>query len=163
MIFRAVRRMFLIVAREPSENLTGSYLVNWVVVRRNEVSGENEVSEEKRDKDQEENNFIYYMDRDAYVTMSIEELNTELTKLRNRKPKLQQFIDELIAYKRENPNDASLLAKLKNQTTLSRRNATTQPNLPHELRQAYRSARQSSASRQSGGKTRKHRKSRRRR
>jgi biopolymer transport protein ExbB/TolQ len=100
------------------------------------------------------------MDRDAYVMMSIEELNTELTKFRNSKPKLQQLIDELIAYKRENPNDASLLSKLQEQTTLSRRNATTQPNLPHELRQAYRSARQSSVSRQSGGKTRKHSKSR---
>ena len=105
------------------------------------------------------------MDPDAYATMSIEDLNTELTKLRNRKPKLQQFIDELIAYKRENANDVSLLAKLQQQTTLARRNATTQPNLPHELRQAYRSAKQSSASRQSGGrrKSKKSRKSSRRR
>lgn len=99
---------------------------------------------------------------DSYVNMSVDDLTTELNTLQTKrsKPKLQQLIGELIAYKRENPNDASLLAKLQQQTTLARRNATTQPNLPDDLRQAYRSARRSSASRQSGGKSRKYGKSR---
>ncbi len=114
---------------------------------------------------------LYMTDVDSYVNMSVDDLTTELNTLKTKrsKHKIQQFVDELIAYKRENPNDASLLTKLQQQTTLARRDATTQPNLPDDLRQAYRSARQSSTSRQSGGKSRKHgkskksRKSRRRR
>ena len=111
--------------------------------------------------------YLLYMTVDSYVNMSIDDLTTELNTLKTKgsKAKLQKLIGELIAYKRENANDVSLLAKLQQQTTLSRRNATTQPNLPHDLRQAYRSAKQSSASRQSGGrrKSKKHRKSSRRR
>ena len=93
----------------------------------------------------------------------ITELNTLQT--RRSKAKVQRLISELIAYKRENPGVNTILHQLQQQTTLSRRNATTQPNLPHDLRQAYRSAKQSSASRQSGGrrKSKKHRKSTRRR
>ena len=104
---------------------------------------------------------------DSYVNMSVDDLITELNTLQTKrsKAKVQRLISELIAYKRENPGVNTILQQLKQQTTLSRRNATTQPNLPHDLRQAYRSAKQSSASRQSGGrrKSKKSRKSSRRR
>jgi hypothetical protein len=94
------------------------------------------------------------MSIDSYVNMSVDDLTTELNTLQTKrsKPKLQRLIDELIAYKRENPGVNTILQQLQQQTTLSRRNATTQPNLPHDLRQAYRSAKKSSASTQSSGK-----------
>jgi hypothetical protein len=43
--------------------------------------------------------YILYMNRDDYVMMSVEELNTELTKLRNSSPKLVHLIKKLIEYK----------------------------------------------------------------
>ena len=122
--------------------------------------------------------YLLYMSVDSYVNMSVDDLTTELNTLQTKrsKPKLQRLIDELIAYKNANPGVNTILHQLQQQTTLSRRNATTHPNLPHDLRQAYRSAKQSggkqSGGKQSGGKqssgkrkskkSRKHRKSKRR-
>ena len=107
------------------------------------------------------------MTRDEYVNMSVDDLTTELNTLQTNgsNDNLKHFIDCLIEYKREKPDDTNLLAKLKNQTTLSRQPATTQPNLPGDLLQAYRSVRQSGGKRRTkkSRKSKKSRKTKRRR
>ncbi len=108
------------------------------------------------------------MDRDAYVMMSIEELNTELTKLRNSNSKLVHLINELIKYKSSleplSNEPERLLNLLKIQQGLYRDNG--QYHLPRSLRDSYKDARQSggkSKKSRKHGKSKKSRKSRRRR
>lgn len=107
------------------------------------------------------------MDRDAYVMMSVEELNTELTILRNSSPKLVHLIKKLIEYKdstqvlSEEPQ--RLLNLLKRQQGLYR--DTGQYHLPLPLRNAYRDATQSGGKRRTNKhtKSKKSRKTKRRR
>jgi hypothetical protein len=113
--------------------------------------------------------YILYMNRDDYVMMSVEELNTELTKLRNSSPKLVHLIKKLIEYKDStqvlSDEPQRLLNLLKIQQGLYR--DTGQYHLPIKLRNSYRDATQSGGMRKSKksrkhGKSKKHRKSRRR-
>lgn len=105
------------------------------------------------------------MDRDAYVMMSIEELNTELTKLRNSKPKIVHLIKKLIKYKSSSAplsdEPERLLNLLKIQQGLYRDNG--QYHLPIKLRNSYRDSTQSGGKSRKNGKSKKFRKSMRRR
>ena len=104
--------------------------------------------------------YLLYMSVDSYVNMSVDDLTTELNTLQTKriKPKLQVFIDKLIAYKRENPRvSGNIILQQLQPPTLSRQ-AARLTNIPSHLRVSYNSARHSSSS---GGnrKSRKHGKS----